>query len=584
MKELITKSQFTRATQLEKFGLAAAAGPLMHLTGLVRINRIYQELHHLHGLDFVEAFIQRMEVEVEWEGNGLNKIPKDGAFITVSNHPFGAWDAILLLNWLAREREDFKVMTNLIFEKVKPIQDYLITVNPLEDTGNSNNVTSLKRAVEHLRDGHPLGLFPAGEVSTFQAKSRTVSDREWQIPAIKLIQLAEVPVIPIYFSGGNSPLFQLMGMIHPLFKTVRIPKETLKMRQGKVKVRVGSPISVREISQIQEVDRLARYLRARTYTLGSDLEVNKFFGNQGPDRDAQKKSEPVVKALDREIIQREIENLEEENKLCSQAEFDIFCVSASQIPNILEEIGRLREITFRAAGEGTGQAKDIDEYDLHYLHLFMWDRENKKIAGAYRMGQGDLILKRYGIIGFYTASLFNIQEGLRPILESSVELGRSFIVEEYQRKRLTLFLLWKGIYTFLRAQPQYRYLIGPVSISNDYTDVSKSLMVSMVERFFFDPDLAQYVQPKKQYKPDIRRIDFDDLLDGVGDNLKNLDKIIEDIEPSHIKLPVLLKKYIKQNARIIAFNVDPNFNDALDGFMVMDLSELPEATDENMQR
>lgn len=583
MKELISKSQFTRATQLEKFGLAGVAGPLMHLTGLVRINKIYQELIDLHGLDFVQAFIERMEIDVEWEGNGLHKIPKDGAFITVSNHPFGAWDAILLLNWLARERADFKVMANLMLEKVDPIKDFLITVNPFEDSGNANNVSSLKKAVEHLQAGHPLGLFPAGEVSTFQPKSRTVSDREWQIPAIKLIQLAEVPVIPIYFSGTNSSLFHLMGMIHPLFKTVRVAKETLKMRQGKVKVRVGSPISTKEIQAIDGVDRLGRYLRARTYTLGSDLEVNKFFGNNAEQK-PNLKGDPVVAPIAKELILKDIEHLGEEHKLCSQAEYDVFCATASHIPHILEEIGRLREITFRAAGEGTGQPKDLDEYDLHYLHLFMWDREAQEIVGAYRMGQGDLVIKRYGIIGFYTASLFNIQQPLTPVLEASVELGRSFIVEAYQRKRLSLFLLWKGIYTFLKGQPQYRYLIGPVSISNDYTDVSKSLMVSMVERFFFDPDLAQYVQPKKEYKPDIRRIDFDDLLDGVGDNLKNLDKIIEDIEPSHIKLPVLLKKYIRQNARIIAFNVDPNFNDALDGFMVMDLSELPEATDENMTR
>ena len=193
MKELITKSQFTRATQLEKFGLAGAAGPLMHLTGLVRINKIYQELVDLHGLDFVQAFVERMEVEVEWEGNGLKKIPSEGGYITVSNHPFGAWDAILLLNWLARERDDYKVMANLMLEKVDPIKDYLITVNPFEDSGNANNVSSLKRAVEHLQAGHPLGLFPAGEVSTFQPKFRTVSDREWQETAINLLQLAEVP-------------------------------------------------------------------------------------------------------------------------------------------------------------------------------------------------------------------------------------------------------------------------------------------------------------------------------------------------------------------------------------------------------
>ena len=177
-----------------------------------------------------------------------------------------------------------------------------------------------------------------------------------------------------------------------------------------------------------------------------------------------------------------------------------------------------------------------------------------------------------------------MKDDLIPVLRQSIELGRSFVVQEYQRKRLPLFLLWKGIYTFLKGQPQYRYLIGPVSISNDYTDVAKSLMVAMIERYFFDPELSQFVQPRKQFRPKIRKIDLNDLLDGVGDNLKQIDRLIEEIEPSHFRLPILLKKYIRQNARIIGFNVDPLFNDALDGFMVMDLTELPDATEENMTR
>ncbi|MEL6696268.1 MAG: GNAT family N-acyltransferase [Bacteroidota bacterium] len=583
MKELVSKAEFVRATQLERYGMAGVAGPLMRLTGLFKFNKLYQEIQEKEGLEFIDAFMERMDIEVEWEGKGLQKIPKEGPFITISNHPFGTWDGLILLKHLAKDCPHFKVMANRLVQQVEPIKDYFIWVNPMEAQGSAINVAGMKHALEHLKAGHPLGLFPAGEVSTFQPKSLTVSDRAWQRPAVKLIQKAGVPVIPIYFSGANSPLFHLMGMIHPLFRTAQIPRESLKMAHSKVRVRVGSPISVRDIKQIDGVDRLGRYLRARTYSIGSNLEVGTFFGSRSRNKPTQKE-QPIVDPRPQHLILKEIEALGEEHKLTSQAEFDIYVAAAQQIPNLLQEIGRSREVTFRSVGEGTGQSKDLDEFDLYYLHLIMWDRENKKIVGAYRMGQGDLIIKKYGKQGFYTSSLFHMKDDLVPVLRQSVELGRSFIMEEYQRKRLPLFLLWRGIYTFLKGQPQYRYLIGPVSISNDYTDVAKSLMVAMIERYFFDPELSQYIQPRKQFRPKIRKIDLNDLLDGVGDNLKQIDRLIEEIEPSHFRLPVLLKKYIRQNARIIGFNVDPLFNDALDGFMVMDLTELPEATEENMTK
>lgn len=583
MRELVSKAEFVRATQLQKYGMAGAAGPLMRLTGLAKINELYDELHALHGLAFIDAFMTRMEIDVEWEGNGLDKIPPKGAFITVSNHPFGAWDGIILLQWMAQRRPDFKVMANFLLQQVEPLVDFFIPVNPLEaHQDRFSSLASMKRVMIHLQDGQPLGLFPAGEVSTFQSKTRNITDRAWQRPVIKLIEKANVPVVPIHFQGTNSPLFHLMGIIHPALRTARLPQETLNKKRTTIRVRVGSPITIKELQRVQGVDRMGRFLRARVYSLGSGLEVNRFFKRRVSEPDTIR--ETVAPPVPQDELAAEISLLRDDQLICQQMEFDVYLAAAQQVPSVLREIGRLREITFREVGEGTGQASDLDEFDLYYLHLFLWDREARRIAGAYRLGKGDEIMLKYGKKGFYTFSLFRMKKGLNPILGQAVELGRSFILPEYQRKRLSLFLLWKGIHSYLMSQRQYRYLVGPVTISNDYSTLSKSLIVALIEKYFFDHELAQHVEPRKRFHPKIKRVNLDDLLAGVSGeaDLKQVDKILEDIEPFHFKLPILLKKYIKQNARIIAFNVDPSFNNALDGLMVLDLTELPEATTENM--
>jgi hypothetical protein len=264
--------------------------------------------------------------------------------------------------------------------------------------------------------------------------------------------------------------------------------------------------------------------------------------------------------------------------------FDCYVVNSALIPNVLREIGRLREVTFRAVGEGTNKSIDLDEYDLYYDHLILWDREAQRIAGAYRIGNGTDIIARYGSKGLYTSSLFRMSVKMKPILSQCVELGRSFIVQDYQKHRLSLFLLWKGILFHLLANPRFRYIIGPVSISNSYQEVSKELIIQFIERNYFDRELAKFVEPKNAFRPKLKNIDTDALLEASSSDIKKMDKIIADIEPSSFTMPVLLKKYLQQNAKILAFNADPKFNNALDGLMLLDLQNLPADTVETLKR
>lgn len=287
--------------------------------------------------------------------------------------------------------------------------------------------------------------------------------------------------------------------------------------------------------------------------------------------------ETIIAPVSLEDICTEINNLSPDHHLISRGDFDVYLAKADDIPTLLREIGRLRELTFRATGEGTGKALDIDQFDQDYFNLFIWDRTNKKVVGGYRMGMGETIKTNKDLDRFYINCLFEIDSGAIPILQNSIELGRSYIVPEYQKGYLPFFLLWQGILKVLIQNKQYRYLIGPVSISKYYSGLSKSLIIAFVKRHFFDDKLASLFKPRTPFEPTIEPMNLENMVNEVkGTQLKDLECFINTLEPNHIKVPVLLKQYTKLNAKFISFNIDPNFSDALDGLMILDLKELPE--------
>ena len=346
-------------------------------------------------------------------------------------------------------------------------------------------------------------------------------------------------------------------------------------------MRIGSPISPEIQNSFTDIMQYGKFLRAKTYLLGSSLEVKKFFLKT---QKAGKHIEPVAPNVDVEVLKKEVENITEDYLLFTMKNYSVFCAPTLKIPNVLNEIGRLREVTFRAVGEGTNRSIDLDEFDLYYYHLFIWDNEVSRIVGAYRVGKGKDIIDRYGIKGFYINTLFKIRKDMLPVLYESIELGRSFVIEEYQRKPLPLFMLWKGILYFLIKNPEYRYLIGPVTISGKYTTVSKELIMKFIIRNHWDAELAQCVTPRCKYRVETNDPDVDVMVDASGADIAMLDKMIGDIEPSSDKLPILLKKYISLNGRIIGFNIDPKFNMCLDGLLILDLFDVPMNTIESLSK
>jgi putative hemolysin len=579
VRKLIPDEALANVTRLQKDNPIIAL--LTKVARIDKVNEIYDQLHQEPGLKFVERLFEVLDLQVECDQAQLQNIPESGPFIVVANHPFGALDGIALINAIARKRPDFKMMANFLLQNIEPVKDYFVPVNPFEGRKESfNNISGLKNALIHLEKGNGLGIFPAGEVSTIQGDLRVITDRRWQNSAMKIIRNARVPVIPVYFDGSNSRLFHLLGLIHPNLRTLALPSEIFKKKGDIIKLKIGKPIFPKETDVLKNLDTYSRYIRAKTYALGSSFEVKRDYFRilkWSP------KPEEIVPKADNDLLIKEIESIQS-FKTISYDNFDVYVVNSQKIPYLLRELGRLREITFREVGEGTNNSIDLDEYDLYYDHLILWDRDAKKIAGAYRVGYGPDIIRRFGMRGFYTTSLFKFDYQMRPIMAQSIELGRSFIVKEYQGHRLSLFLLWKGILFYLMSHEKCRYIVGPVSISNQYQEVSKELIIQFLTRHYFDNTLSKFITPKNPFMPKIKNVDTDILLEASKDDVKKLDKIIADIEPANFTVPVLLKKYLQQNAKILAFNADPKFNNAVDGLMILDLMNLPEDTIENLKR
>ncbi len=575
LMKIITTEEFAKATKINKLRMPGLASLLMEIMKINDINETFAKAADFEGVAFVDEILRLLGVKVEIKESDFKNLPLDGAFIGVANHPYGGIEGLVLIKILCTIRPEAKVMANFLLKKIPNLSDFFVAVNPFENIDHSSSISGIKTTLGLLNSGTPIGIFPAGEVSTFKLEQQQVTDKLWHPVVGKLISKSKVPVVPIYFHGNNGLLFNLLSLIHPALRTAKLPSELFNKKGHTIHVRIGKPIKFEEIPNNDHNGSLLAFLRAKTYALGAGLENERKIFSSANLFKILKKSQDIIPPIETPFMEKEIEDLRGECLVWTEKNYEVYITPTQNIPNIIKEIGRLREITFREVGEGTNKSIDLDSYDIYYNHLFIWDTEQKKVVGAYRIGKGDEIFYSYGKKGFYTAELFKIKSQFSVVLRNSLELGRSWIRKEYQQKPLPLFLLWKGILKFLIDNPRYKYLIGPVSISNTFSKFSKSLIVDFIYRNHFDHEMAQMVKPRKQFKVDFSKIDAD-ILTANSNSLKNLDSLIAEVESNHIKIPVLLRQYIALNAKIICFNIDPKFSDSLDGFLVLDLEHIPQ--------
>ena len=577
---LVTSKEISKVLGLQKLGFIGTfiGWLLIKVLRISALNRIYNRNKNKSDLDFLNGVLDDCNIEFQVPEEDLKRIPKDGAFITISNHPLGGVDGILLLKLLLEKRADYKIIANFLLHRIEPLKPYVMPVNPFENRKDAkSSVAGIKSALSHLKEGKPLGIFPAGEVSTYKDGKLKV-DKPWEQGAVRLIKKAEVPVIPIYFHAKNSRLFYILSKISDTLRTAKLPSEVISQEGKVIKVRIGKPIYVKDQQEYKDMNSFYEFIRKKTYMLANPFEKkSKLLSTENIK--IKKTAKKITAQRNVESFIKEVDALRENNgRLLESKNYEVFFANAKQIPNLLHEIGRLREITFRDVGEGTNKSIDLDKYDKYYYHMFLWDRDANCLAGAYRMGLGKEIFKKYGINGFYVQTLFRIEPELHQMMENTIEMGRAFIIAEYQQKPMPLFLLWKGIVHVTLRYPEHKYLMGGVSISNQFSDFSKSLMIEFMKSHYYDPYIAQYIQPKKEFMVQLKDADKDFVFDSTKADMQKFDKVIDEIEPGALRIPVLIKKYVKQNARLVAFNVDPKFNNAVDGLMYIKVADIPDST------
>ncbi len=599
--EVVTTKDIKRALGLKKDGIAGKpiAWSVKHITRLNKVNKIYAKGQHLPTDAFLDYLVKEIKINYQIHDEDLNRIPKHGPFVILANHPLGGLDGIIMMHAIRKIRPDFKIIGNFLLQKIEPLMPIVIPVNPFETRKSAySSLHGIREASKHIREGGALGIFPAGEVS-FKNKNKEIVDRAWQKSAMKLVQQAKVTVVPMYFQAKNSSLFYSISKLHPDIQTAMLPYEMIRKRKKPIQIRIGKPIHLKTQKTYKEPEMYKAFLRRKVYTLSSfynkknklsdNLKLNnlkhlptissKIIPKFIPQLSRAKKPKEIIAQTDPDLVCKDFAflKLNPMNLLFTNGQYECYFSLAEHIPNILREIGRLREITFRAIGEGTNHEIDLDWYDKHYYHLMLWDKDKEKIVGAYRMALGADVYKKYGIKGFYINQLFDFDADMHPLFKKTIELGRAFIVQEYQQKPMPLFLLWRGIIHVAFRYPKHKFIMGGVSISNQFSDFSKSLMIEFMRSHYFDALVSQYVHAKNEYKVKLKKEDYALLFEANAD-LNKFDKLIDELEPNMLRLPVLIKKYFRQNAKVIAFNVDPKFNNAIDGLMYLRISDLPEET------
>ncbi len=529
--------------------------------GLSALARVYDvRPRGLEPMRFLDYALDSLGVTIDIGNLGnMDDIPETGPLLIVANHPLGGLEGMAIAQAMGRRRSDLKVLTNALLRRIPELANLFIGVDVLSKRARAANAGGIKQVYRHLEGGGAVLIFPAGMVSAYEFSHRRIQDRAWNRLAGQLIQRSRCATVPVYVEGRNSPYFYAAGVIHPRLRTLLLPRQLVNKRGYALKLKIGRPIPAQELRLLRSPVAVTQYLRVSTDALAED-----------PARGAAAPRRPV------DDIPRDagaggsraaIDGLAE-HRLIEHAEFDVYCAPYRSLGPIMEQIAVAREVTFRSVGEGTGLSRDSDRFDPHYYHLFLWDKAEGRVAGAYRVGLVDRIVAKHGVKGLYSRSLYRYDEAFIRRLGSAIEMGRSFIHPDYQRRPLSLNLLWRGIGRILIQRPAYHTLFGSVSISREYSDLARSLIADTLLTNFGAKEYEPLVKPLTPHQ--VRnRVWTRDMLAELA-NVKMLGKLVGRCDPGKA-VPVLLRHYLSLNGRLVCFNVHSSFNDSLEGLIIVDV-------------
>ena len=525
------------------------------------------------GAGFARRLLDALDIRFEVEAADRKRIPACGPAVIAANHPYGIVEGLILAALLEGIRPDWKILANVALAGLDELRTHLIFVNPFEARdANPQNRGPLRESIRLLAGGGALVIFPAGEVAHLNWTEHAITDPPWKTTAARLALRAHSPVVPVFFEGANSVPFQVTGVLHAGLRTMGLAREFHKMRGKTVRLQIGQPIPHTVLSRYGDAERAITYVRLRTLFLANR--------SQQARRPSMKPRvaaiHPIKAAGQAKALSAEVAALPAEAELARSSEFAVFLAEAHAIPQLLQEIGRCRELAFRATGEGTGREVDLDRFDVYYRHLILWSHADERLAGAYRMAVTTDVLPRFGPAGLYTSTLFRYRPGFFERLGPAVELGRSFVVAEYQKNYASLFLLWKGIIRSVFRRPEAPRLFGAVSISRDYREASRGLMAAYLSDHA-SHELASLVAPHTRFRVSFTLNEQTRRLASIASDIEDLSFAISDIEDDGKEIPVLIRQYLRVGGRLLGFNLDPHFSNALDALMIADVREAPAA-------
>ncbi|MDN3474979.1 lysophospholipid acyltransferase family protein [Pseudoalteromonas sp. APC 3355] len=531
-------------------------GYLLHEQEFITFGNTYP---HLQGLEFVEQVLDELNFDTRYKPKQIEHIPNEGKLVIVANHPIGSLDALALIKVLSTVRQDLKVVANRMLMSVSAMHSLLLPVDNLSGMSKKQELSNIQN---HLKGGGALLIFPAGEVSRLGPTG--IKDCKWNSGFLRMAKKANCPILPIFIKAKNSPLFYGTSMIYKPLASLLLVTEMFKQRKKSLEFEIGASIPPESylIENLKDKE-IVNLIRKQLYRLTTKKTL------------PLKTQTPIAVPECRKELKRAIEQCQLLGKTHDGMHIHLYQYVGSS--PIFRELGRLREIAFRAVGEGSGKRRDIDKYDMDYQHLVLWDPMQLELVGAYRLACAQQIIQKHGREGLYTDSLFSYTDAMTPYLHQGIELGRSFVQPKYWGRK-SLDYLWYGIGAFIKNYPQYRYLFGAVSVSNALPEQAKAMLVYYYQHYY--KSSIELATPNNELKLTEQQLTQCNILFNGNDVKEDFVELKHVLANMSAQVPTLFKQYTELcnpgGVQFLSFSIDPDFNNCIDGLVLVDLKSVKE--------
>ena len=526
------------------------------------INQFLGENSHLKGFEFVDAVLDYFDFDYTVSNSDLQNIPPHGKVVIIANHPLGGLDALCLLRLVSQVRKDVKIVANDFLSGFDALNSLFI---PIDNYKTKQAKEDIKKIYEALNNEQALIIFPAGEVS--RATPKGIKDSAWQKGFLTFAKHSNSPILPIFLDGKNSKTFYTMSLINKTFSTLLLSNEMFNKKSKRINIKIGEIIPNENITP-KGIDKeiIVKLYKKHLYALKNGKKS--FFQTQSAIAHPVRKEDLIKELKSSTLIGQTADGKK------------IYLYDYVEDSVVLKELGRLREISFRKVGEGVNKKRDTDKYDIYYQHIILWDENDLEIVGSYRIGNSNFIFKEIGVKGFYSNNLFKYNEEFTPYLKNSIELGRSFVQPKYWGTR-ALDYLWFGIGAYLRKNPNIKYMFGPVSLSSSLPTIAKDMIIFYYSHYYEDKNALVEARTAYQYANNINDIKTLFKLDDKKSDFKFLKSTLSNIG---VSVPTLYKQYTEiceeDGVKFLDFNIDHNFADCVDGFILVDIAKIKESTKE----